>query len=998
MHSHCPKCNALLAPFAVECERCHWKIAGFEGAFQSSQDEQPVEVDLYLERAISEINDERYKEAIIDLNRAIATATPDRLAECHALRGYAALKMGEYERAVQECSRSLELSDDDAETLAWRAAALGELDRWRDAFADLSHACQLSAEFPDPYLNLIRRYLRVATEYYAARIAAGEDSADLYSDRGWVHLYANDYARSQRDFKLAIERDPNHAWAALGLARNLYEAERKHDGAHDQEELLCQKAMDRGGAAAWDALHLRAIIRHGSGSIAKADKDLRELHRLAGDDPGKRIELGDLQRLLGNPIAAISSYTRAVRQNPDASRAYRKRGECYAELQNFPLAIEDATRFLRVQPRHAPTRILRGQACLATDQLEKAMHDFERVLEEDPRHFEARLGRSSVFRKWEQLDEALSECQLAVSQNNTSPAGFATLGEIYMQLCDYGRAIEEFDRAAQRATSDSQRAEFLYRKGNALFELKQYQSALEAFQEATQLRPGHAGVWVWKAACNAHLENWTQSIRDLQHAIALRPGIADNYHEIGKPVAERAIKYFNRQQQQRGGQPELFRQRGLACQFLSQTEAAIRDFTAALNLEPDHAETRIRRGQAFAALGDHESAIEDFRTVIRANRQNHLARYWRAGSWIALGRIDRALSDIVKAIRESARIPAYHLLHGDLLWRRGKADKAIKAFNRAIRLDASDPRIYRRRAGVHAHRGEMVEAIRDYTRALEIRPGTPDDLTHRGQLLLKIGRISDAKRDFETALKRDDKIVRAYTGRARALAAENRHEEALIWLTKAIHRFVAPRDLSELMFNRGKIFFQMNRPEPAIDDFSSVTELSRSDPGPLLAARYARGIARVALELIAEAAADFDAVLALEPNHSGALAARNWILDRSLPRPAFLETPDHTVRVARPPVVGAEVELAADQPQRWEVGRPYHTWLLRTMERKEYGPVPKSILDQWVAEGRIVAGMKLLRADWGKWKQAEKIYPILDSKQVEVFPALRVDTDQTQEQ
>jgi predicted Zn finger-like uncharacterized protein len=46
-------------------------------------------------------------------------------------------------------------------------------------------------------------------------------------------------------------------------------------------------------------------------------------------------------------------------------------------------------------------------------------------------------------------------------------------------------------------------------------------------------------------------------------------------------------------------------------------------------------------------------------------------------------------------------------------------------------------------------------------------------------------------------------------------------------------------------------------------------------------------------------------------------------------------------------------------------------WFMQTEEGEQYGPVPRSELDAWVAEGRLDAGCQLLREGWDQWKWAE---------------------------
>jgi hypothetical protein len=51
-------------------------------------------------------------------------------------------------------------------------------------------------------------------------------------------------------------------------------------------------------------------------------------------------------------------------------------------------------------------------------------------------------------------------------------------------------------------------------------------------------------------------------------------------------------------------------------------------------------------------------------------------------------------------------------------------------------------------------------------------------------------------------------------------------------------------------------------------------------------------------------------------------------------------------------------------------------WQLKTRDASTYGPVPKSELDQWLAEGRITGECQLLEGQ-GQWQWATEVYPQL---------------------
>lgn len=56
---------------------------------------------------------------------------------------------------------------------------------------------------------------------------------------------------------------------------------------------------------------------------------------------------------------------------------------------------------------------------------------------------------------------------------------------------------------------------------------------------------------------------------------------------------------------------------------------------------------------------------------------------------------------------------------------------------------------------------------------------------------------------------------------------------------------------------------------------------------------------------------------------------------------------------------------------------PHDRWRLKTPEGLEYGPVSRSVLDGWVAEGRVSDDCQLVCEADGTWRGAEWVYPVL---------------------
>lgn len=951
----------------------------------------PSQVELQIQKAKELIGEEEFSKSLGYLSRAIADAPPERLAECYSLRGYIYYRQGDVIRAEEECTKAINKNWEDANTYAWRAAARGEQAKWRLAFDDLQAACDIAGSNRDEYLRLMDSYSKAAKSHFLDLIKAGEESADMFSERGWIYYRCSKAPKAERDFKQALARDENHGWAAMGLALVHREA-----GVSQHLSKLLEVALSSGDVECQRlALQNCAELHWARGDVSAANRDLQKLTLLAGDDPQSIVDVCRIRSQMGDHIQAIEQLGRLVENHPDEHFAWLVRGQCYEAIKNYPLAIRDYSRFLRTFPEHIDALASRAFSFFSTRKLKRAHDDLDVAEEVDSGNYDVRLLRAKVLLSEDALDTALTECEEAVRLDNRAEA-FATKAKIYHKLCDYSAAIEEYSRAIEMARSDvEQRGEYLYQRGTMLYELEDFEKAFDDFDAACVLRPNHSGSWVWKAATASRLEDWTSAIESLQNAIEARPAASAAYQKLGKPVAKKAVEYFDRQQQRDQQTNETYRTRGMAHQFLGDHATAIADFSRALESDPDDLPTLIRRGQSLAEMGEHRQAHDDFSAVIEAQPENHLARYCRAISRKANGKLKSATMDIRKAIKLAPEHPKYHILLSELHSLNQDTRRMIRSLDKAVLRDPTDPLTYRRRAQVHLNQGDLLQAIRDFTHAIELDPSQFETLVTRGHAYLKSDQQPLALEDFELALTHNPRLAKAYSGRASVLVTEGRLEYTLIWLTKAIHRFEDPRDLAEILFARGKVFAQMGRLAPAAADFSSVIDLVRSDPKTLIAARHARALTNIQAEKYEKAAKDYRRINKLKPNDNMVLSVLEWLGDPSQPRPEFLNPPQQVKRPTRPPTIRTGVPIEAETAEKWKNDPPHDTWIVRNQENKEYGPVHFNILKNWIESGRVDLGMKLLRADWSKWKRAEKIFPEIlpfhgPTNFVEDFPGIEL--------
>ena len=357
MISKCPKCQVKLQDFALNCDKCGWTLDDdqpFELAaanHQSSYDAeadislQESEIDLHLKAARESIDQQDFSSALIRLNRAIVDAPKDRLAECYSLRGFVQVKNGEFARAEDDCTDAINRSWLDALTFAWRATARGEQQKWREAFDDLEQACELAGNQRDQYLGLMQNYSKAASDYFREQIQKNGMQPDTFYDRGWIYFLCGKYDKAERDFLKAIELQPKHPRASLGLAKMRFRSNKL-----DQVESLCKSALRGDTECKLHAAQMLARVQHLKQDPAGVTASLNTIRKLAGNDSALLAQCGKLRHELGDHVEAINDFTQSISKDPDNYSAILARGDSYREIRNYSLAIEDYAQFIRFMP------------------------------------------------------------------------------------------------------------------------------------------------------------------------------------------------------------------------------------------------------------------------------------------------------------------------------------------------------------------------------------------------------------------------------------------------------------------------------------------------------------------------------------------------------------------------------------------------------------------------------------------------------------------------
>jgi serine/threonine protein kinase len=187
----------------------------------------------YNKRGLAYVSTRNYEQAIIDYTKAIELDAD--YAEAYNNRSTAHLVMENYGQAVVDCSRALELAPDFVVAYVNRGIAYTGLRDYEKALADYEQALTLAPQNLYAFYNRGNTYLwmsqyKDAITNYSQAIAINPEIVAAYANRGVAHSELKHYDLALADFSQAIDLNPDYGYAYYNRA-NVYRELRSYEEA-----------------------------------------------------------------------------------------------------------------------------------------------------------------------------------------------------------------------------------------------------------------------------------------------------------------------------------------------------------------------------------------------------------------------------------------------------------------------------------------------------------------------------------------------------------------------------------------------------------------------------------------------------------------------------------------------------------------------------------------------------------------------------------------------
>ncbi len=281
---------------------------------------------------------------------------------------------------------------------------------------------------------------------------------------------------------------------------------------------------------------------------------------------------------------------------------------------------------------------------------------------------------------------------------NESSKAHNNLAEYYLMQGDTIKAEIEVDKSIE---SDGNNYKAYTMKGRIFYELKEYQTALNAFSKALEIEKNYKEALKGRSAAYYFIGDFQNAFDDIE-------------------------MYFK----QDSTDVEALNLRGNIYIQKNELDLALEDFNNAIQLNTEH-KASINNRNLVLALKNDSSAQQQFTDIIKSDNENY-----------------EALTN-----------------RGVVQYKNGNLDEALDYFNRALQINNNYPEALRGRAAIYFEQKRYKEAIPDITAFLKVNPTNYDMLNRRAQCYFMTNQLPNAIDDLNQLISVQPSNGALYHGR-----------------------------------------------------------------------------------------------------------------------------------------------------------------------------------------------------------------------------------------
>ncbi|MBI5573587.1 MAG: tetratricopeptide repeat protein [Elusimicrobia bacterium] len=318
-----------------------------------------------------------------------------------------------------------------------------------------------------------------------------------------------------------------------------------------------------------------------------------------------------------DPQKKIKYFSKAIEMweytkgDKNKSNVYINRGAAYSTIKDYENAVNDFTKSLTYA---ADSSAYYNRAVVRTYQKKynEAINDLTAAIKINPLLENAYLLRCELYKKTKKKELAKKDFLIASKISKSAAPYFEGLKYFNNEM--YPEAIEFFTKSINLNPVN---AEVLNMRGLAFLRIGKSGDALTDFNKAIETDKKFIDVYNNRATIYAGCGKYDLAMADFNKIIELNPDAPEPYYNIGlinqtKNDYTGSIKYFTQAMVRSDKNPnnKVYFARGYSFYAMEKYDEALKDFSAALKLNPQDKEADLYRKNALRKKKERQGQRE----------------------------------------------------------------------------------------------------------------------------------------------------------------------------------------------------------------------------------------------------------------------------------------------------------------------------------------------------------------------------------------------------
>ncbi len=503
---------------------------------------------------------------------------------------------------------------------------------------------------------------------------------------------------------------------------------------------------------------IKALYKLEEGKNEEAEKGFSEIIRRQPKDTASYIGRAEAYMNMGLYHKAIKDLEIALKLDENNAEALYKIAEAHLQAENPKTALNYTEKAIGYYPNENRFLLLKAIICANEKQYEQAEKIILQTLKLDPENIMAQKIRAFVLSEKGNYKEAIRiyEQILKKNPNAFEEDDFYFWARSLYKTKNYKQAL-----SITQSPKKIQNAQLYYMQALCYFQLRKYEEAWKAINEAETLQKHLPAEVYYNKAIIAHYARKSQEAKESYlKALNITPEIylLRNEKDEKADVLMNANPIFQKEFSEKFLDSVLvvaYQERCLEILEKDKTAEALKDIEKALAIDSLNSKSYTIRGITYALMGKFQEANRDFEKAEKLPKERDLGYLYlmRGLAAAEAQNMGQAIFYIDKAISQNPLQANYHAEKALLLFEMGDSEEAFKSIDKAIALAPKEVE-YRLNKINFLHEEERYDdLLKECEQVLEIEPDAIPVYYYRGMAHWAKKNKMQARKDLEFFLK-----------------------------------------------------------------------------------------------------------------------------------------------------------------------------------------------------------------------------------------------------